>query len=220
MSLRALAAATACAAALLLTTGGAAQAAAAPSEQDNAFLVAAHQSNLAEIATGNQAQQKAQSQAVKDLGAQFVADHTRLDQALQQVATTLNVELPDAPNEEQQAAAARLEATSGDQYDALWLSIQMDQHMKAMANGEKEIADGSDETVIQLARDAAPVIASHHDGIEAAGRELGVPTGVDSGTGGQLADESPARAPALALIAFGMLLVVAGGFVLKARATR
>jgi putative membrane protein len=220
MSLRGIAAATACAAALLLTTGGPAWGAAAPSEQDTAFLQAAHQSNLAEIATGNQAQQKAQSQAVKDFGAQLVTDHTRLDQALQQVATTLNVDLPDAPNEQQQAAAARLEAASGEEYDALWISTQLEGHAKAMADGEKEIADGSDQTVIQLARDAAPVIMGHHETAEQIARDLGVPTGVDSGTGGLFADRSPVRAPALALIGAGILLVLAGGFVLRARATR
>jgi putative membrane protein len=64
---------------------------AAPSAQDTRFLRAAHQSNLAEIATGQLAQQKATNPTVRDLGARFVTDHTPLDQALQQTAAALGV---------------------------------------------------------------------------------------------------------------------------------
>nr|WP_305786960.1 DUF4142 domain-containing protein [Actinoplanes lichenis] len=77
---------------LLLVPATAAQA--APSDQDAAYLRAAHQSNLAEIAGGKVAQQKGQSQDVKDLGARFVTDHTKLDAALRQTADQLGVDLP------------------------------------------------------------------------------------------------------------------------------
>jgi putative membrane protein len=93
---------------------------AAPSQQDTAFLQAAHQSNLAEIAGGTLAQQKGQSQQVKDLGARFVTDHTNLDNSLKQAAQALGVTLPDAPDADQQAVAARYQATSGTAFDTLW----------------------------------------------------------------------------------------------------
>jgi putative membrane protein len=218
MSLRSIGTTATVVVAILVASAGPAVAA-APSEQDTTFLRAAHQSNLAEIQTGRQAQQKATSQLVKDAGARFVADHTRLDEALQRVATALNVELPEAPNEEQRAAAARLTSASSEEYDALWLSIQMTQHMKAMANGQKEIADGSDPTVKKAAQDAAPVIASHHDLLEAAGRELGVPDSVDTGTGG-LFDTSRSRTPALLLAGLGVLLLVGAGSVVRTRVRR
>src|SRR3712207_4098106 len=104
-------------------------ASAAPSEQDTTYMQAAHQSNLAEIATGRLAQQKAASQEVKGLGARWVEDHTRLDSALQDAAAALNVDLPDAPNAEQRALARRYEAASGEQFDALWIPTQMDQQI-------------------------------------------------------------------------------------------
>ncbi|MBL7261169.1 DUF4142 domain-containing protein [Paractinoplanes lichenicola] len=80
---------------------------AAPSDQDASYLKAAHQSNLAEIAGGKIAQQKGTSEQVKNLGARFIADHTKLDTALRQTAEGLGVELPSAPNSEQQALAQR-----------------------------------------------------------------------------------------------------------------
>ncbi|WP_250031362.1 DUF4142 domain-containing protein [Paractinoplanes maris] len=201
---------------LLLLPATAAQA--APSDQDAAYLRAAHQSNLAEIAGGRLAQQKGASEDVKDLGARFVADHTKLDAAVKQTASQLDVDLPDAPNEKQQALAARYQQASGDDFDALFVSTQMDAHMAAMANGQREIARGSDAAAKKNARAAAPVIASHHELLDNAARDLGVPTSIGSGTGGQAADRT-FTTPVVALLSFGVLLTVAAVVLLRRRRT-
>ncbi|WP_249999043.1 DUF4142 domain-containing protein [Actinoplanes sp. M2I2] len=189
---------------------------AAPSDQDAAYLRAAHQSNLAEIAGGKLAQQKGASEEVKDLGARFVADHTKLDAAVRQTASQLDVDLPSAPNEKQQALAARYQATSGDDFDALFVSTQMDAHMAAMANGQREIARGNDAAAKKNARDAAPVIASHHELLDNAARELGVPASIGTGTGGQAADRT-FTTPVVALLSLGVLLMVAAAVLLRRR---
>jgi putative membrane protein len=207
------AAAVAGVATLLLVPATAA--AAAPSDQDTAYLRAAHQSNLAEIATGRLAQQKAESDEVKELGERWVADHTRLDAALTQTAEALDVELPEAPNAEQQALARRYEAASGSAFDKLWIPTQMDAHMKAMQLGQREIADGSDARAKKVAQDAAPVVASHHELLEDAASELGVPSSIGAGTGGQAAGSNTSAA--LGLGALGLLLVGAALFLLRRR---
>ncbi|GAA0801655.1 hypothetical protein Sya03_06770 [Spirilliplanes yamanashiensis] len=191
-------------------------AAAAPSEQDATYLRAAHQSNLAEIATGELAQQKAESRQVKDLGARWVADHTRLDTALRDTAEALGVELPGEPNAEQQALARRYEAASGAEFDALWIPTQMDAHMKAMRLGETEIAQGSDAQAKKVAQDAAPVVASHHDLLEEAAGEIGVPSRIGTGTGGQAAAASTTPA-VIGFGALGLFLVGAAVFLLRRR---
>ena len=188
---------------------------AAPSDQDTAYLQAAHQSNLAEIASGNLAQEKGQSQQVKDLGARWVEDHPRLDTAVRDTAEALGVDLPDAPNAEQRALARRYEAASGSEFDALWIPTQMDSHMKSMRLGETEIAEGSDAQAKKVAQDAAPVIASHHDLLRDAASELGVPSSIGTGTGGQAAQSN--LAPALGLGALGLFLVGAALFLLRRR---
>ncbi len=188
---------------------------AAPSDQDAAYLRAAHQSNLAEIAGGRLAQQKGQSQQVKDLGARFVADHTRLDAAVRRTADQLGVDLPGAPNDRQQAVAQRYQQTSGRDFDALFVSTQMDAHMAAMALGQKEIAQGSDATAKKTAQDAAPVIASHHELLDNAADALGVPSSINTGTGGQAAERG-STAP-VALLSLGMLLVAAAALLLWRR---
>ena len=202
---------------LLLVPATAAHA--APSDQDAAYLKAAHQSNLAEIAGGRIAQQKGTSQQVKDLGARFVADHTKLDASLRQTASALNVDLPSKPNTQQQAVAAKYQAASGSAFDALFVSTQMDAHMAAMNLGQKELSAGSDAQAKKVAQSAAPVIASHHSALEDAARSLGVPDRIGTGTGGQAAHH-PFTAGVLSLFAVGVLLLAGAGLLLRRRTVR
>jgi putative membrane protein len=194
----------------------AAPALAAPSDQDASYFKAAHQSNLAEIAGGRLAQQKGQSQQVKDLGARFVADHTKLDAALRTTASALGVDLPSAPNAEQQAVAARYRAQSGSDFDALFVSTQMDAHMKAMTLGQNEVSQGSDAQAKKAAQDAAPVIASHHSALEDAARSLGVPDTIGTGTGGQAAHRV-FTTPVTGLLVVGLLLLIGAVVLLRRR---
>lgn len=199
---------------LLLLQPAAAQA--APSDQDTAFLKSAHQSNLAEIAGGKLAQQKGASQEVKDLGERFVTDHTKLDAAVRETAEALGVDLPSTPNSKQQAVARRYAATSGDDFDALFVSTQMEAHMAAMAAGRTEIARGSDAQAKKVAQDAAPVIASHHDALSGAARELGVPDTIGTGTGGAAASDR-FTAPVVGLVGGGLVLLVCAAALLLRR---
>jgi putative membrane protein len=201
-------------AAVLVVPGTAAYA--APSSQDSTYLKAAHQSNLAEIAGGKLAQQKGASQQVKDLGARFVTDHTTLDSALQKTASALGVDLPSAPNAAQRALAKRYQAASGSSFDALFVSTQMDAHMAAMKLGQTEIAEGSDSSVVNAAKSAAPVIASHHTLLREAASALGLPTSVGTGTGG-LADRGGLSTTSAGLAGLGALLLVSAALLLRRR---
>jgi putative membrane protein len=213
MLLKRLLVATAAAGVLLVP---AMPAAAAPSGQDAAFLKAAHQSNLAEIAGGKIAQQKGNSSQVKDLGARFVRDHTTLDASLTKTAKALGVTLPSTPNSKQQAVAKQYQAASGSSFDTLFISTQMSAHMAAMAAGQKELSAGSDAQAKKVARTAAPVIASHHAALKSAARALGVPDTIGTGTGGQAAHRFLST-PALSLFAAAVLLLLGAAVLMRRR---
>lgn len=193
-----------------------ASAAAAPSRQDRAFLVAAHQSNLTEIAAGSAAQRRATTEVVRHHGAIFARDHTRLDASLRQVARRLAVPLPDAPNAEQQATLDSVSANPGPAFDRAWLASQLAGHREAKANGQKELAQGSDATVKQLARTAAPVVQMHLSMLEQAAGA--VPSGVDAGDGGQAA-VSP-EGMRLGRVLVGLALVATAGMFAALRPRR
>jgi putative membrane protein len=189
---------------------------AAPSAQDTRFLREAHQTNLAEIAVGQLAEQKGASQTVRDIGARLVTDHTALDGPLRSAASALRVSLPTEPTAEQQAVATRLRNASGAEFDRLFVITQLDGHARAIRAGETEIASGSDPRARQVAIEAAPVIKAHHDALMAAARQLGIPTSVDAGNGGQAAPGRPYLA-AGTLLAACVLLLGAGGWLRRVR---
>lgn len=166
-----------------LAPAAAAQAAAQPSTQDTQYLQALHQVNLAEIVTGNLAQQKGQNQQVKDLGKQFVTDHTQLDQTVQSTAKQLNVQLPSEPTADQQKVVDRLNNLSGAEFDKAWVTAELAGHVQAIQATQTEISQGSEQTVVQLAQDALPVLQAHLDALTALAQTLGVPVPQTSASG-------------------------------------
>lgn len=194
----------------------AAPASAAPSQQDTTWMAAAHQGNLAEIAAGNDAQQKATSSQVKDLGAMFVQMHTQLDQQLTQAARQFGVQLPGAPSERQQTELAAVQQKTGQAYDAAWIAQQLASHTTTLADTQRELSTGSDATVLDLARTATPVVQQHLTELRNTAAEFGVPTSVPGGTGGQAAEDST-DATGWALAGAGALTMLAGATALLRR---
>ncbi|MBB2911474.1 putative membrane protein [Streptosporangium becharense] len=140
------------------------------SKQDRAFLVQAHQSNLAEIAAGRAAQEKTGGQevretgeAVREMGMKLVGDHTKLDADVRRVADQLGVELPDEPSQEQRRQLEEVKAKSGADFDRAWIAAQVAGHRQSLADGRKELQEGSAPEVKKLATDAEPVVQEHLD---------------------------------------------------------
>jgi putative membrane protein len=182
-------------------------------------LEAAHKSNLVGISAGQHAQRKATTRQVQELGARLVTDHNRLDDAVRQTAVSLTVDLLDTPNQEQQAAAAQLDAASGEDYDALWLSLRMDAYMQDMANVRLEMDRGEDPAVKTAAQNAARILGPHGELIEAAGRDIGVPGRVDEDADDDLNTSSDRMLP-MVLLGLGIVLVVSGGLLVRFRLRR
>ncbi|MDG4796476.1 DUF4142 domain-containing protein [Micromonospora sp. WMMD1082] len=161
----------------------AAQAAAQPSEQDTQYLQAIHQTNLYEIAAGELAQEKGQNQQVKELGQQFVTDHTELDQSVQDLAGQLNVELPSEPTSDQRSALDQLNNASGEEFDRLWVTQGLAGHLQAIQATQTEISQGTEPQVVELAQTALPVLQAHYDALVLLAEELGIPVPETSPTG-------------------------------------
>lgn len=194
-------------------------AAAAPSTQDTTFITTNAETNLAEIAIGTIAQQRATSQVVKDLAAMTLADHKDALAKLTTVAQGLGVTLPTEPNAEQKANAATLTNVSTDAFDLTYAQIQVAGHLKSIAGTNTEISSGADPTVVGYAQGYLPVAQMHLDMATTAVTELGGdPTAVPGGTGGAAATTAPSTyALQIGLGATGVLLVLGGGMALRRR---
>lgn len=185
-------------------------AAAQPSEQDEAWMVAANQSNLAEVAAGEAAQEHATTDEVREMGTMLIADHEALDADLTAAAEELGVDLPDEPSEAQQAALEEVMAHEGEAFDTAWIASQIEGHRMTLAAGQEEIENGSEESVIALAEASAPVVQRHLDHLlEMSGS---APGAVPSGLG----DAGSSPLLGVGVVALG-LLALAGSVVLVRR---
>jgi putative membrane protein len=136
------------------------------SSQDRSWLIAAHQGNLAEIASGNLAAEKGHTDAVREAGRMLTRDHAELDSKLRPVARELGVDLPTKPNAEQQQEAKEFKRLSGTQFDQTWTHTEADGHVKTIEATEREIQHGSVPQVKQLAQSALPVLKKHLDTLQ------------------------------------------------------
>jgi putative membrane protein len=125
------------------------------------FLTRAAQANRFEIVTGQLAEQRATSTAVKDLGAMFVQDHTAALQQGAAVAAQLGIAVPDGLSPWQQAIADRLSHLSGRAFDAAWLGAQIDAHRSALRLHLLGAIRGENTAIRTLAQGGLPVITKH-----------------------------------------------------------
>ncbi len=132
------------------------------SAQDETFVTSAHQGNLAEIAAGQDAGENATTQCVKNAGAALVRDHTRLDEALTQLADRLGIPLPDQPTAEQQRTLDEVRAEAGTPaYDEKWLVTQEAAHEDTLALIDRELETGTNADIKAAAEAARPVVEMH-----------------------------------------------------------
>lgn len=191
---------------------------------DNAFLRAAHQANLAEIALNRDAREHADDACVKEVAVVMERDHGRLDADVRALSDRLGVDLPIAPTAHQQQALADVmerRGTSG--YDAAWLRTQDVAHRVTLKAIDHQIARGTDREVTAAARAARPVVAGHLAMVRGGEcRGVASPSAIRAGSGGQAAGQAPGVSAAVALpgVAVGGAVVAGAAFWMAARLRR
>ena len=118
--------------------------------------------NLFEIVTGQLAQERASSDAVRALGAEFVADHTALLQQGRAVAAQLGIVVPEALTPEQQRIVERLQRLHGKRFDRAWLEAQIVAHQQALELHLRAAIRGEVPEIRTLAQGALPTITHHY----------------------------------------------------------
>lgn len=166
-------------------------AAAAPNDQDTSYITSNGQTNLAEIAIGELALDRAQNTSTRELAQMTLTDHQAALAKLQTVANELGVPLPEAPNAEQQANAATLKSVDTAAFDATYAQIQVAGHQKSIAGTNAEISGGADPAVVDYAKGYLPVATHHLQMAQDVVAEVGgAPTAVPAGSGGLAAETS------------------------------
>jgi putative membrane protein len=191
---------------------------AAAAGQDATWAQATAQTDLAEIAIGQLAEQRAQHAATKMMAQVTISDHTKALASLKQVASQASITLPTAPNATQQSQAAQLKSVAASQFDATYDSIQIKGHELSISQTKTELASGSSSAVKSNAQTYLPVAEKHLQMAESDYTALGGSvSAVSAGTGGLAATNSD-DAPWIAVgVAGALLLAGTGAFGLRRR---
>jgi putative membrane protein len=144
------------------------------SNPDATFYKKAAEGGIAEVDAGNLAQQKANSQAVKDFGAMMVKDHSAANDKLQALAASKNISLPTSASIGEMANKAKLDVLSGDTFDKSYIKSQIKDHYGAIALFKKEIASGQDPDAKAFASATLPTLRTHLKKIKAIAADAGI----------------------------------------------
>src|ERR1700722_15172233 len=122
----------------------------AASNPDGSFYKHAAEGGIAEVDAGRLAQDKGNSQQVKDFGAMMVKDHSAANEKLQALAASKNITLPTTPSITQVASKAKLDVLSGDTFDSLTFRAKISAPRKPIALSRKKFISGKVSTPRRL----------------------------------------------------------------------
>lgn len=113
-----------------------------PYSLDKDFIKSAVESCATEMHLGKLAQEKASSDAVKELGKRMVEANAQTNQQLQGAAVVLKMQLPDDLPRKARKAEDKLAKLSGEQFDRAYARIAADEEKLAVRQFEREAQTG------------------------------------------------------------------------------
>lgn len=129
--------------------------------QDKDFVKSALQGGMAEVQLGQLAAQKGSSDDVKQFGQHMVADHTRLGDAMKQVAQQLGVNPPKDVSKKDKQLMAKLDGLSGTQFDNAYIEAMVKDHKKDSEDFKSEAEQSQNPAVKQVAQQGGQVVEQH-----------------------------------------------------------
>jgi putative membrane protein len=128
---------------------------------DQSFVRKALEGGAAEVQLGQLAQQKSQSEDVKQFGQKMVQDHTQLGDQMKPIAQQLGVKEPKGPSKKDKELIAKLEALSGPQFDEAYIQAMVKDHKQDLKEFKDAAQTAQNPNVKQAAQQGAGVISQH-----------------------------------------------------------
>ena len=128
---------------------------------DRMFVKKAAEGGLAEVELGQLATQKGSSDEVKKFGQRMVDDHSKANDQLKQVASSLGVTVPDKLSPKDQATKDRLSKLNGEQFDAAYMRDMVKDHTKDVAEFKQESQKAKNPEVKNFASQTLPTLEDH-----------------------------------------------------------
>jgi putative membrane protein len=126
------------------------------------FLRVAGPSNAFEIQSSELAKSKGVEGNVLELADMIIADHTEAGEKLTQLTEEQDVEAPpEVLLPKQQRMLEQLEAAEGEDFTTLYLDIQAQAHIEAVALFHTYAGSGDNQAIVGFARQALPKLENH-----------------------------------------------------------
>ena len=133
------------------------------SERDKKFAVEAAEGGLMEVKLGELAQVNGLSEAVKNLGSQMAADHSKANNELRSLASTKNITLPTTLSEKGMRAYDKLSKKQGKDFDKAYTKCMVKDHKKDICEFKKEAKKGSDSDLKSWASNTVSTLEHHKE---------------------------------------------------------
>lgn len=134
---------------------------------ERAFISKAMEGGIAEVQLGQLAQQKSQSNDVKQFAAKMVNDHGQMgDKWLKPVAQQMGIDPPSGPTKKDKKEIEKLQGLSGQDFDREYITMMVKDHQKDLKDFQSEAQSAQDPTVKQIADKGSQVIQQHLQIIE------------------------------------------------------
>jgi predicted outer membrane protein len=141
--------------------GSASGGSSAASSSDKTLFDSVAKANLAEIATGKLAMQKAQSPSVKQFGQHMVDEHSALLQEGGALAQAKGIPVPSSPDLKHQVAMKKLELMSGESFDRAYMDQMVKDHIETLDLLKETVAQAADPQLKAQAEKAIPHVQQH-----------------------------------------------------------
>ncbi|MEU7827298.1 DUF4142 domain-containing protein [Catellatospora sp. NPDC049133] len=138
-----------------------------PADRD--LLVRVRLAGLWESPAGKQAQDRARSEKVREIGHHISAEHIALDAEVLKVAAQLQVAVPDRPNAEQQGWLDELNGLRGEAWDNVFIARLRVAHGKVFSIVAAVRAGTRNEVIREFAQKAVTIVMRHMTYLESTG---------------------------------------------------
>jgi putative membrane protein len=130
-------------------------------KQDAQSMRRLAQADMAEVAAGKVAAQKATHPEVKKFAEHMVDEHSKMLEEGSKLAQAKGMKPPSGPDKKHQEAVQKLEKLSGDQFDRQYMQQMVRDHQDALRLAEKAAKDAKDPELKAHAEKGAPHIKEH-----------------------------------------------------------
>ena len=143
---------------------------------DQAFVSKALQGNAAEVQLGQLAEQKSQSNDVKQFAQKMVSEHSQMSEKwFKPVAKQLGVSEPKGPSKKDKKLIEKLQGLSGQEFDTEYIQAMVKDHKEDLKEFQNQAQMAQDPNVKQIAQQGSTVIQQHLQLIEQIAQAHNVP---------------------------------------------